>query len=217
MIFLIPLSFLLFFLFVLILIFFLFVIIPVQAVRIALGKLGLSPVVAFFVFLATLIGSFINIPLAVKTSTGFVPAFSYFSGFVFDVPEGTQVIALNFGGALVPICLCIYLFFRTPVIPTVLATIISTVLCYRLATVVPGIGVTLPAFIPPLAAVLLAFLFSPKNKIPVAYISGVMGVLIGADLLNLPHLGNFQGVMSIGGAGVYDGIFLVGIFSALLA
>ena len=81
----------------------------------------------------------------------------------------------------------------------------------------PGVGVTLPAFIPPIVSVLLAFLFSRDNKIPVAYISGVLGVLIGADLLNLPNLGNFQGMMSIGGAGVYDGIFLVGIFSALLA
>lgn len=217
MIFLVPLSFLLFFLFFLVLLFFLFVVIPVQAVRIALEKLGLSGAVAFFILLASLIGSFVNIPIAVKTNTGFVPAFSYFSGFVYDVPEGIQVIAINFGGAVIPICLCIYLFFKAPLLPTLFATIISTVLCYNLAAVVPGVGVSLPAFIPPVAAVLVAFIFSPKNKIPVAYISGVMGVLIGADLLNLQNLGNFQGMMSIGGAGVYDGIFLVGIFSALLA
>ncbi|HOC02027.1 MAG TPA: DUF1614 domain-containing protein [Candidatus Ratteibacteria bacterium] len=217
MIFLFPLSLLLFFLFFLILIFLLFVIIPIQAVRIAFEKLGLSPAAAFFVLLASLIGSFINIPLAVKTNAGFVSAFSYFSGFLYEAPEQAQVIALNLGGALIPICLCFYLFRKAPALPTIFATIISTTICYKLAVVVPGVGVTLPAFIPPIVSVLLAFLFSRDNKIPVAYISGVLGVLIGADLLNLPNLGNFQGMMSIGGAGVYDGIFLVGIFSALLA
>ena len=78
MIFLFPLSLLLFFLFFLILIFLLFVIIPIQAVRIAFEKLGLSPAAAFFVLLASLIGSFINIPLAVKTNASFVSAFPIF-------------------------------------------------------------------------------------------------------------------------------------------
>ncbi|HOQ81874.1 MAG TPA: hypothetical protein PLL89_02300 [bacterium] len=70
-------------------------IIPIQAVRIAFEKLGLSPAAAFFVLLASLIGSFINIPLAVKTNAGFVSAFSYFSGFLYEAPEQAQVIALN--------------------------------------------------------------------------------------------------------------------------
>ncbi len=75
----------------------------------------------------------------------------------------------------------------------------------------------IPALIPPVVSALLAFLFSPGKKIPVAYVSGVLGVLVGADLMNMGNLGNFHGMMSIGGAGVYDGIFLVGIISVLLA
>jgi len=52
----------------------------------------------------------------------------------------------------------------------------------------------------------------------VAYISGVLGVLIGADLLNLKQLSKVgRGVMSIGGAGVFDGIYLVGIIAVLIA
>jgi len=39
--------------------------------------------------------------------------------------------------------------------------------------------------------------------------------LIGADLMNLSQVTG-AGMMSIGGAGVYDGIFLVGIISALI-
>lgn len=217
MIFLLPLSFFLVFFLFLILLFLFFVVLPIQAVRIALEKIGLSPGVAFFVLLASLAGSFINIPLAVKTESGFVSAFSYSNSIFTDIPAGMQVIAINLGGAIIPLLLCLYLIPKARFFPLFFSTVISTIVCYKLSSVVPGVGVQIPALIPPLVSVFLAFLFSPKNKIPVAYVSGVLGVLIGADLLNLGNLGNFYGVMSIGGAGVYDGIFLVGIISALLA
>ena len=52
----------------------------------------------------------------------------------------------------------------------------------------------------------------------VAYISGAMGTLIGADLMHLKDLRRMgPGVLSIGGAGVYDGIFLAGLIAAFLA
>jgi uncharacterized membrane protein len=52
----------------------------------------------------------------------------------------------------------------------------------------------------------------------VAYISGTLGVLIGADLLHLRHLAALRSpVVSIGGAGTFDGIFLTGIIAVLLA
>jgi uncharacterized membrane protein len=51
-----------------------------------------------------------------------------------------------------------------------------------------------------------------------AYIGGSIGVLVGADLLNL---GKLQGlgapVASIGGAGTFDGIFLTGVLAVLIA
>ena len=86
-----------------------------------------------------------------------------------------------------------------------------------LTRVVPGVGFTIPALIPPLIAAFLAIILSSKNPASVAYISGVLGILIGSDLLNLYQLQAVGAPMiSIGGAGVYDGIFLVGIISALL-
>jgi uncharacterized membrane protein len=51
----------------------------------------------------------------------------------------------------------------------------------------------------------------------VAYVSGVLGTLIGADLSNLgviPKLG--APIASIGGAGTFDGVFLSGIIAVLL-
>ena len=53
---------------------------------------------------------------------------------------------------------------------------------------------------------------------PLAYIGGSLGVLIGADLLNLSLLrGLGAPVASIGGAGTFDGIFLTGVIAVLLA
>ena len=51
-----------------------------------------------------------------------------------------------------------------------------------------------------------------------AYVSGVLGTLIGADLANLNKLSNLGApVASIGGAGTFDGVFLTGIVAVLLA
>jgi uncharacterized membrane protein len=53
---------------------------------------------------------------------------------------------------------------------------------------------------------------------PLAYVSGSMGALIGADLLNLGRIAKLGApVAAIGGAGTFDGVFLTGILAGLLA
>ncbi|MCM8818720.1 MAG: DUF1614 domain-containing protein [Candidatus Omnitrophica bacterium] len=218
--FFLPFSIILLIIFLIILLPLFLFLLQIEIIRIALGKLGLPPFFAFVVLLASLIGSGINIPVYSKEATIFQPhreLFFLFQPFRLPEIETKQIIAVNIGGCIIPLLLCIYLLPKAPLLPTLFATIISTLICFKLSKIIPGIGVTIPALIPPIAAVLLAFIFSPDNKIPVAYISGVLGVLIGADLLNLPNLPSYPGIMSIGGAGVYDGIFLVGIISVLLA
>jgi uncharacterized membrane protein len=45
-----------------------------------------------------------------------------------------------------------------------------------------------------------------------------LGTLIGADLLNLGIVSQLEAPMlSIGGAGTFDGVFLTGILAVLLA
>jgi uncharacterized membrane protein len=51
----------------------------------------------------------------------------------------------------------------------------------------------------------------------IAYISGSMGALIGADLSNLKGITDLGAPMvSIGGAGTFDGVFLTGILAVIL-
>ena len=86
-----------------------------------------------------------------------------------------------------------------------------------LARVIPGKGITLPFFIPPIFSAVFALVLAPEFAAPTAFVGGVLGTLIGADILNLRKARKYGGYLSIGGAGVFDGIFLVGIVSTLLA
>jgi len=53
---------------------------------------------------------------------------------------------------------------------------------------------------------------------PVAYVAGCLGSLIGADLMNLGEVAGLgTSMVSIGGAGTFDAIFLTGILAGLLA
>ena len=53
---------------------------------------------------------------------------------------------------------------------------------------------------------------------PVVFVAGVLGPLIGADLLHLRDIEKITtGIASIGGAGTFDGIVLSGIVAAYLA
>jgi uncharacterized membrane protein len=89
---------------------------------------------------------------------------------------------------------------------------------HALAHVVPGAGIVVPMLAPPLVAAAVALLLAFRRAPPVAYVAGSMGTLIGADLLNLPRVAEIGApVVSIGGAGTFDGVFLTGIIAGLLA
>ena len=76
----------------------------------------------------------------------------------------------------------------------------------------------MPVLIAPLAAALVAILLDPAHSAPLAYISGTLGVLIGADILRLKDIRKLGvPLAAIGGAGTFDGIFITGIVAVLLA
>jgi uncharacterized membrane protein len=83
----------------------------------------------------------------------------------------------------------------------------------------PGrVEMAMPGLISALTAAALAVILAPEQAAPVAYVAGVAGPLIGADLL---HLGDSKlrsaGIVSIGGAGTFDGIVLSGVVAAYLS
>jgi len=196
-----PLLLLLFLLALLILL------VEVRVLTYAYRKVGVHPRYAFAVMLLSLFGSGVDIPL-----------FAIVSGAPARTPNST-VVALNVGGALIPILVSLYLLVRTGMyLRMLIGTSIVAAVVHSLAELVPGVGIAVPMLVPPIVAAGVALLLAFRRAPPVAYVAGSMGTLIGADLLNLGQITRLGApVVSIGGAGTFDGVFLTGILAGLLA
>jgi uncharacterized membrane protein len=71
-----------------------------------------------------------------------------------------------------------------------------------------------PALMAAVAAVAIA---ARQDAAVVAFVSGTVGTLVGADLMNLHKIADLGApVVSIGGAGTFDGIFVTGIAAVVL-
>lgn len=203
---------------------FLFVFIQVGILRYAYMRLGIGPGGALLLLLGTLLGSYFNIPVAQlpgeEVRTGQVISYygmDYVVPAVVDWP-GT-VIAVNVGGALIPAAVSLYLVVRNALwVPSLVSVAFVAAVCHWLAQPEPGLGIAVPVFVPSLAAAAVPLLLFRASAAPLAYIGGSLGTLIGADLLNLDKVGGLGSpVASIGGAGTFDGIFVVGILAVLIA
>ena len=146
-----------------------------------------------------------------------------FFGMQYTVPMAENlpgtVIAINVGGAVIPSIMSIYLLAsRRLWVSGTIATAIVALVLHWLADPVPGVGIAVPVFIPAIVTAVVSLLLSRSDAAPLAYISGSLGTLIGADLTNLDKVAGLGApVASIGGAGTFDGIFLTGILAVLLA
>lgn len=200
------------------------VLIEINALKYVYEKIGIDRRYVFAILMLSLLGSYINIPVAQLPPERMVANREVvFFGMRYVVPVVEQwpgtVLALNLGGAIVPTLLSIYLLVVNRLyVSAAIGVAIMTALVHWMATPVPGVGIAVPTFIPPLLAAGVALTLSRRSAPALAYIAGSLGTLIGADLLNL---GRLQGlgapIASIGGAGTFDGIFLTGILAVLLA
>jgi uncharacterized membrane protein len=202
----------------------LLVLIRLQALRYAYERLGISSPAALLLLLASLIGSYFNIPVAQLPHEKVVAAREVAGfGMTYVVPVVVEwpgtIIAVNVGGAVIPGLLSLYLLAKNRLWGRGLVAIACiAVVTHWLAEPVPGAGIALPIFVPPFAAAVTAMVLSRRYAAPLAFIGGSLGTLIGADLLNLDKVAGLGApVASIGGAGTFDGIFLSGILGVLFA
>lgn len=203
----------------------LFIAVQIGALKLAFDKLGLSSDSAITLLLAAFIGSLINVPLFKMKAEAFEPR---------EIPpwlkgilrlqhrefKGYTQVFVNAGGCLLPLTVTFYLIQHSDVdLSTIaFATLLMSLISYGFSRPLHGIGIGMPIFVAPLAAALISLILEPGNSAPLAYISGTLGVLIGADLLRLKDISKMgTPVASIGGAGTFDGIFITGIVAALLA
>jgi len=189
----------------------------------AFAKIGIPPEYISAAFFLSLAGSYINIPIKrfPQETMSNEREVSYF-GIRYRIPKAGKpetVLAINVGGAIIPCLLSFYLFFKTGLwVKGLAVTAIMVFVTHLLAKPVKGVGIAMPAFIPPLVAAVISVIFSYDYAPVLAYIGGTLGTLIGADLLNIDKIKDLGApVASIGGAGTFDGIFLSGIMAVLLA
>lgn len=217
-----PVSLLLFLVLLLFLPFLWFTL-AVDVVRLAVAKLGFAPDVAVLLLAAVIVGSTINIPLykveaPQPTADNLTELWlREYWGIPLKRMKRSTVVAINVGGGVIPVGLALYQFTQGNTLAIVLVTAIVTVVSYYAARVVPGIGIQMNPLIAPLTAALSAMILATAHAAPVAFAGGILGTLIGADLLHLKDIQSMSsGVLSIGGAGVFDGITLCGLFALLL-
>jgi uncharacterized membrane protein len=217
-----PLSALFMLLFFFLILFF-FIIIQINVIALAFARIGIPPHYIFTALFAILVGSFINIPFKrIPQKSISQEKWVSFFGFRHAIPlrrRKETVLAVNVGGAIIPVLLSLYLLWKTGLWARgFLATAIMVAITYHLARPIKGVGIAMPAFLPPILAALLSVIFAYQQAPALAYIAGTLGTLIGADLLNLGKIKNLGApVASIGGAGTFDGIFLTGIVAVLLS
>ncbi len=142
-------------------------VVELEVLAYAYRKIGVRPRYVFGLLLLSLLGSHVNIPLyAVPVAHVSTAHEVSMFGWTYVVPgtieKGVTVVAINVGGAVIPILLSIYLVVRSRMYWRMLiGTAIVAVLVHSWARIEPGLGIAVPIFLPPLIAagvgLLLAF------------------------------------------------------------
>ena len=200
--------------------------------------LGLPPWMFGGVLVLSLFGSSVNIPLTTLETRAPVRVFREvrFFGVSWRVPRvemGVRrtYVMLNVGGGVVPVLISGYLLLVgipgcsvdliSSLVDVVVVFLVVTLVTFRSSRLIEGLGIATPMFGPPLATVFGVVVLSLFRSVwcpsMVAYVAGTLGALVGADLLNLGRIRDLGApVVSIGGAGTFDGVYLTGLFSVVL-
>ena len=202
----------------------------------AFEQIGFDHYHATLAVFGSIIGSLIDIPLHAGSISSY-PGWYIKLASTFDPGFTTAFhpfyLAINVGGAIVPLIISAHLILthRVSALKAGAGVLIVAIITYYLAAPVAGEGIVLPFWVSPTVAAICSIILSRGyDKAPsIAYISGSMGTLLGADIMNLLTPGVIPAlspvglqttkplILSIGGAGVFDGIFLTGILAVLFA
>jgi uncharacterized membrane protein len=140
-------------------------------------------------------------------------------------------VGLSLGGAILPIGICIRFLLknRVGVAEAFIGMTIVSYITYTITRAEEGVGIVADvplAFAPAIAAGLFSvsvFWMDMSKAAPLAYVSGVLGTLIGADVFHLEEILSFEApsegfhLLSIGGANIFDMVYLTGIVAVLIA
>ncbi len=201
-----------------------------QMLALFLHIAGFTPLEVILLVAFPLLAYISILPVIGSSISGFFPGLSgtvFATARVFDVPllhlDGS-IIGFNLLGCSIPVIITTKMLAqrRVPLRQFCLVAAITTGVAHLYSVIVPGVGVAIYLFaIPSFLAAAIAFMLRKMkgardfNPALLAYAGATIGVLVGADLLNLyrlvTHYADSPVFISIGGGSVLDAIFLAGI------
>lgn len=140
-------------------------------------------------------------------------------------------VGISLGGGLIPIIICYTLLKsrRVGVAEGFIGLVIVATITYFITRPEEGVGIVADvpwAFMPAVAAGLYSvsiFWIDVRRAAPLAYFSGVTGTLVGADVFHLQEILSFEPpadsvfpLLSIGGANIFDMVYITGIVAVLI-
>lgn len=147
------------------------------------------------------------------------------------LPYNGWWVAISLGGGVIPLAIC-YLMLRSqraPVAEALIGVIIVTTITYFITRAEDGVGIVadLPWALAPSAAAglysLSVFWLDVRKAAPLAYVSGVLGTIVGADVFRLREMLSFEPpaenapMLVIGGATIFDMVYITGIVAVFVA
>lgn len=140
-------------------------------------------------------------------------------------------VGISLGGGVIPIILCLYFVWtrRAGVAESSIGIILVAYITYFITRPEEGVGIVADvplAFAPAVAAGLYSlsvFWIDIRDAAPLAYVSGVLGSIIGADVFHLGEMLSFDApeggtaLLSVGGGNIFDMVYLSGIVAIFVA
>ena len=199
----------------------------------AFTRLGFSWISALAIVLLMLFGSFVNIPVY-KIRRDMIrippPDSSIFGEYSQSNPSPVwdTTIAINLGGAVIPIAVSLYMVYQAILIigssllfSVCVGTILVAAITYVSTCYLPGSGIQVSLIIPGLTALLAGLMLSGGTGLAAAvtaFVSGIVGILLGGNIAQLFRIKDLDvPSVSMGGAGTFGAVFLCCILPALIA
>jgi uncharacterized membrane protein len=199
----------------------------------AFTRLGFSWISALAIVFLMFFGSFVNIPVY-KIRRDMIriapPDSSIFGEYIQSPPSPVwdTTIAINLGGAIIPIAVSLYMLYQAILITgtsllfsVCVGTILVAAITYVSTRNILGSGIQVSLLIPGLTALLAGLLLAGGTGIAAAvtaFVSGIAGTLVGGNIAQLFRIKDLDvPLVSIGGAGTFGAVFICCILPALIA
>ena len=144
----------------------------------------------------------------------------FIGGWLPDLNLGT--VTLNWGGAIVPLAVCVYLFFHAGTGMErgrcLLASLLTAAAVYAIGVFFPADPVTMPfdpMILYGLCGGIIAWLLGRSRRS--AFVAGILGVILADAAIGIVNWRNgVAQTVRLGGAGALDAVVLSGVTAVLL-